>query len=209
MRNITLHLILTDQPGLVMVYFEGSDSLGHRFWLFRQALEEIKEQLQRAGYPAKYAARLKRIYGEVIDRYYMKLDEIIGEFLQATGNTGHFIVLSDHGFMDHTHHYPVLPSVPFTGEHRLEGTLLINGPGIGQGRNIVGATLYHIAPTLAQLLGLSLDIPFEGSSLLPQVLTQAGQASLAAEEGDDEEEGVEIPFSDEEIDRLRSLGYVN
>jgi predicted AlkP superfamily phosphohydrolase/phosphomutase len=209
MRNITLHLLKTDSPDVTMVYFEGSDSLGHRFWLFSQSIQEIREQLKKAGYPPQYAGKLKKAFGNVMHQYYIKLDTIVGELTKEMGKNSNLIICSDHGFTKRSKDNPVTKYVPFTGEHRLEGTLFIHGPNIRPNKQIIGATLYSIAPTILDLLGITPPEEFEGTSLLRQVKNKGTTLQAQKNNVSDEDETVELPFTDEEMDRLRSLGYLN
>ena len=93
---------------------------------------------------------------------------------------------------------------------RLEGTIIVGGPGIEAGSRIEEATLYDLAPTLLDMLGIAVEAGFEGRSLFPELrpesptridISQFTQ-SRSAEAGADES------FRAEEIERLRSLGYV-
>lgn len=209
MKNITLHLLEHDAPDLVMVYFEGSDSLGHRFWLFRQPIDEIVAQLEAADLPTGHAKELAARYGRVVDRYYVLLDAVIGELVGALPPDGRVVVISDHGFGDRT--LPPLRSVPYSGEHKLEGTIIVAGPGIRSGGRMVGATHYNVTPTILDMLHIESDIPFEANSLLPQLKDRTDREALGT--GDTpgpggEQESDEMPFGEEEIERLRSLGYV-
>jgi predicted AlkP superfamily phosphohydrolase/phosphomutase len=212
MKNITLHLLKNDSPDLTMVYFEGSDSLAHRFWLFRQPHRQIAAQLAEAGYSTRHVGELAEKYGKVVDTYYVLLDEVIGELVAALGPGGRVILLSDHGFCTRSGQYPLSKAVPFTGEHRIEGTLVISGPGIRSGKRIYGATHYNITPTVLDLLGVKTDLRMEGNSLFPQIEDKEDYEELIVEQGilldaekDDEDS---VPFGEAEIERLRSLGYV-
>lgn len=209
MRNVTLHLLKTDSPDVTMVYFEGSDSLGHRFWLFRQSIQEIQEQLKEAGYPPQYAEKLKKAFGNVMNQYYIKLDTIIGELTKEMGTQSNLLICSDHGFMKRSKDNPVTKYVPFTGEHRFEGTLFIHGPKVRPNKQIIGATLYSIAPTILDLIGVTAPEDFEGTSLLKQVENNGTTMQAQNKFISDDDQTVELPFSDEEMDRLRSLGYLN
>lgn len=209
MRNITLHLLEQDVPELTMVYFEGSDSLGHRFWLFRQPVAEIEAQLEAAGQSTAHAQTLAERYGRVVDRYYLLLDTIIGELVGALPPDGRVVVISDHGFGDRT--LPPLPSVPYSGEHKLEGTIIVAGPGIRAGKRMVGATLYNVTPTVLDMLGIESDLQFEANSLLPQLTDRTDREPLGTDDqpvADEEQDPDEMPFGAEELERLRSLGYV-
>jgi arylsulfatase A-like enzyme len=89
---------------------------------------------------------------------------------------------------------------------------VISGPGIRSGKRIFGATHYNITPTVLDLLGVETDIRLEGNSLFPQIEDKEDYEELIVEQGilldaekDDEDS---VPFGEAEIERLRSLGYV-
>jgi len=208
MRNITLHIIEKDKPDLTMVYFEGSDSLAHRYWLFRQPRNEIIAQLREADLPTEGADELARKYGKVVEQYYMLLDEVIGELVDAFGENGQIIIMSDHGFGKRTGRFPVNKSVPFSGQHRIEGTIIAAGEGVAEGERVYGATQYDVTPTLLELLGIESDMYLEGSSLVDQIIECDDGVEEEEEEAKIEDPGVEVPYSEEELERLRSLGYV-
>jgi len=100
MKKITLYLLEKENPDLTLVYFEGCDSLGHRFWLFRQPEHEIARQLKQTGYPTEQVGELSSKYGKVLDGYYRFFDKVVGDLIAAQGPGGYVMVISDHGFMD-------------------------------------------------------------------------------------------------------------
>ncbi len=216
MKRILLRLIETEQPDLAMVYFEGSDSLAHRFWLFREPIKRIRAQLRDAGLPTEHAELLAERYGGLLDRYYALLDEVLGKLWAALGDRARIAVVSDHGFTAWTGRYDLNPKVPFTGEHEIEGAWLVGGAGIRPGGRLVAATLYDIAPTVLDLLHIHTDQDFEGRSLAARLgIDPVGTAAAAAsnrpashDDTDEEPQDDDAPFEREEIERLRSLGYV-
>ena len=52
--------------------------------------------------------------------------------------------------------------------HRLDGILVLHGPGIKRGREIEGAHIMNVAPTILYLLGLPIPTGFDET-----VLTEA------------------------------------
>ncbi|MBN2360463.1 MAG: alkaline phosphatase family protein [Deltaproteobacteria bacterium] len=209
MRDITLHLLREDRPDLTMVYFEGADSLGHRFWLFRRSQRRIAAQLEEAGMPGRHAGALAEAFGHVVDRYYELLDGVVGELLGALPENAMVLVVSDHGFGNRSCIYPLPASTPFTGEHRIEGTVLLHGNGIRSGASIYGATIYDVTPSLIEMLGLTAPSLLEGKSMLAPLVEEEGagdEEERASEEG--EESSAEESFRAAELERLRSLGYI-
>lgn len=208
MRNVLLHLLAKDAPRLAMVFFEGADSLGHRFWLFGQPVEQIEAQLQQAGLPTAGAASLARLYGNVIEEYYEILDHVVGALVAAVPKDTVVLVVSDHGFGNRSQRWPVNPHVPFEGEHRLEGFVLVHGPGVAPGSDVYGATLYDVAPTVMEALGVRVDTPMEGASLLPDSPRQQSKPPPSVENPVPVTAPIASPYDEQEVDRLKSLGYV-
>ncbi len=99
----------------------------------------------------------------------------------------------------------------WTGIHRMEGILIINGPDVRQGVRLDGADIYDIAPTVLALKGLPVPDDMDGR-VLAEAMEDPSRFSdverVAAEAG----ERVEHKFTEEEEaalqDRLRSLGYM-
>lgn len=214
MRDITLHLLRTERPDLAMVYFEAADSLAHRFWLFREPLSEVTQQLTEAGLPTERAEALTAHYAKVLDRTYELLDEIAGQLIQALPDGARVVVVSDHGFGPWSGRYDLNPAVPFTGEHQLAGTIMVAGHGVRPGAKIEKATQYDVTPTLLRLLGIAADEPFEGESLADRIFqadalpTELDRPDAAEPDNERAQEARDAPFSTEEVERLRSLGYV-
>ncbi|MFB3881415.1 MAG: alkaline phosphatase family protein [Armatimonadota bacterium] len=62
---------------------------------------------------------------------------------------------------------------PHTGTHRLEGTLIMSGPGVRRGGD-VSASLLDLAPTIFELLGLPTPAHMEGRPLREVLGTSSG-----------------------------------
>ncbi|MCK5688596.1 alkaline phosphatase family protein, partial [Myxococcota bacterium] len=108
---------------LVMTYFDGTDTLAHRFWLMRQPLPTIRKRLSHFGIPPKYAEEMKRRFGMSVENFYVVIDEAIGDLWKEFGDDATIIVLSDHGFGDHTRPKYYSKDVPFDGEHKENGII--------------------------------------------------------------------------------------
>lgn len=203
---------------LVMSYFDGSDTLAHRFWLFREPLPTIQARLTAHGIDPALAPELKERFGHALEGYYRLVDGIVGKIQRAAGPNATMVILSDHGWgslakagkapYDH---------VPFDGEHRLEGVWLASGPTIRPGQ-YHALTLYDVVPTALTLLGLPVPTKLPGRVAWEQLNEKAALA-LAAPRGqatkprettpsNPASKPVEAPFAEQELERLRSLGYV-
>jgi predicted AlkP superfamily phosphohydrolase/phosphomutase len=210
--------LLQDHPDtrLVMSYFDGSDTLAHRFWLMRQPLPEIKARLKGHRLPPSTARELKRRFGGVIDGYYELLDEMVGRIQAAAGPKSTLILLSDHGWGKQNRKRAIHREVPFDGQHELEGIFIAKGPMIRAGK-FKDLTLYDVAPTALYLMGLgvpedlpgeiALDIVQESFKTQNPPITLATSA-LEVDTKKKELEKAEPPHAETEIERLKSLGYI-
>lgn len=199
MHALTMSLMESDAPDLTMVYFEGADSLGHRFWLFRESTYRISRTLSAVDLSPRYASALKATYGDVLEEYYRYVDTKIGELVEAAPAGATILVVSDHGFGDWREHVPPLEGTPFTGQHRLEGFVAMAGPNVPEDSRLNGATLYDVAPTVLDALGLPIPEEFEGSVMVPTI-----PGKLPPVDADETSDEVER----QELERLESLGYV-
>jgi len=85
LEKISLSLLEKHKPDLFMVVFNGTDYLQHRFW------RHIDPEHPR------YEAEKSGKYVKIILRYYQKIDEILGNFLEIADDKTTIIVMSDHG----------------------------------------------------------------------------------------------------------------
>ncbi len=151
---ITTALAAETRPDVVLAYFECTDSLLHRFWIFKESPAEIRERLDGHKIPSQDAAELKRRFGGVVEACYRDVDERLGRMLKAlSGPETRVLVVSDHGFgrPQKPHH---LADEPYSGDHLDEGVILAAGPGIEGGAWLEGASVLDVTPTLLHWLGL-------------------------------------------------------
>ena len=144
----------TEQPDLLMVYIEATDSTSNLFGhLFRAE-----------GLRGELAAQQAR-YGRAVEEMYAWSDELLGRLMAAAGDDTTLIVVSDHGFKLGTLHGD--PSVTrdmrrvSTKAHEAQGIVGMWGRGVRPGTSVPGASQLDIAPTVLALLGLpaSDDMP--------------------------------------------------
>lgn len=72
--------------GLLYCYFSTTDCLQHMFW-----------RMTDPGHPM-YDPILAEQYGGTIDRYYARMDSVLGRVVDRVGKDATVIVVSDHGF---------------------------------------------------------------------------------------------------------------
>jgi hypothetical protein len=193
-----------DQPDLLMVYLEGTDTIGH---LLAPYLPPPTLEID-PGAAAVYAAAVPK-YFEIVDRW-------IGRYLEACPLDEYVvIVVSDHGFKWGEERPRGLsgtagPTAPLW--HAKDAVFVIAGPDVvRRGRVETRASVYDIAPTLAALLGIPADAawrpgllpgcppaeaePVEWMALVPPASYSQGGGGAA-------------PVDPEFIAKLKALGYL-
>jgi len=105
------------------------------------------------------------------------------------------------------------PSWGVSGSHRMDGLLMMKGERLLQGREIEGAQIIDLAPSVLYLLGLPIPKEMDGKILRNAFLERAFEETppLFVEEGsfDFQPEEVYSEGEEEELkERLRSLNYL-
>jgi len=150
---LTVGLLDEAKPDVVLSYFQCTDSLLHRFWIFHKSPDAIRERLQNHGLPVDRADELHRRFGTIVEACYRDVDARVGRILAATrGPDTLVLIVSDHGFGN----APVphkMADEPYSGDHLDDGVLLAAGPGIAAGSVVRGASVLDITPTVLHWLG--------------------------------------------------------
>ena len=198
--------LAAEKPDLLMVYLEGTDTIGH---LLAPYMPPPVLDID----PARAATYVKAVpkYFEIVDRW-------IGRFLEHYPlSEAAVVVVSDHGFKWQEGRPRGLsgtagPTAPLW--HETDAVFVVAGQGVERRGRIAAseASVYDVAPTIMALLGLPAGAGWPGSVLpgtgdpaltpidyLPLVPPTSYRPQLA---GDD------IPIDPEFIAKLRSLGYL-
>jgi predicted AlkP superfamily phosphohydrolase/phosphomutase len=107
-----------------------------------------------------------------------------------------------------------LMSLELSGSHRPEGILIAAGPGVPAGREISGANIMDLAPTILSLLGIPTPSDMDGRAL-PELPLTAGiaQAPKTTDPRGPAADEPAAPYSEAEKEemeqRLRGLGYMD
>lgn len=206
--RIAADVLEESDPDLVAVYFQGVDYVSHGFWQYYEP-----EPFREAGWTVpEEDVRLLR---NIIPKYYVYLDRLIGEFLNHVDEDALVIALSDHGFGPGLGEYAVGGDF-ISGNHRPDGVLILSGPqivdGLPQTHQI---THYDILPTILYALDAPLARDLQGQPLLQYFedsFLGGRRISFVPTYrfGNQPKEGGTESGQDEEIlDELRSLGYID
>ena len=99
----------------------------------------------------------------------------------------------------------------WTGIHRMEGIVILNGPDIKQGTRLEASSIYDLAPTILALKGLPIPNDMDGKVLLEAMREPGRFKDLKTVEGAvyEQAEHTFTPEEEEQLhDRLKSLGYM-
>ncbi len=238
---------LAERPAdLNMVYFGGTDVSGHRFWryyepeIFDWPDKPEADRIARAKlapfFPDHSFQSLRDLLAspagdvmlaEVILNYYVWIDEVLGQLLEAMGDDVTVLVVSDHGMHASATN---LPNAQFiTGHHQdgAPGVIIAAGPGIKQQGDVeafvttgaIGSrgSLLNVAPTVLALLGIAPDEEMARHGAYKPMLTEAA-LSLAAlppvesyDEGfrpTDGTEHVSAEMNRAFVEKFAALGYI-
>jgi predicted AlkP superfamily phosphohydrolase/phosphomutase len=153
-------------------------------------------------------------FKNVVPAYYERVDEMIGEVLDAVDEDSIVIVCSDHGFRG-----PLLTKEGMQlgiKMHRDIGIFAAKGPGIRHSASLTNASVLDLTPTILALFGEPVGRDMDGF-----VLTELIEEDFLAEhpveyvdtyekerEPEDSDEPIESDLDDAIREELRSLGYI-
>jgi tetratricopeptide (TPR) repeat protein len=189
-----------EKPDLAVVYFQGTDTLGHVFAPYAPPRQ-----------PSIPAADFDR-FSKVPELYFAEIDRMLGEYRKIAEARGAVLMIaSDHGFRWKEGRPAKLSSAAAATAgrwHRDEGIYLLWGPDVKARANRGQGEVAQVAATLLALLGLP---PGDGVAGPPLADVEAVHAELADYRGHyrpaPEIEASE-EASSEEVQKLRSLGYI-
>jgi Flp pilus assembly protein TadD len=195
-------LISKDHPDLTVVYFEGTDTIGHVFAPFAPPKQP---QVSQADYDR---------YHDVPQNYFKHIDGVIGAYRQlAEASNAVLMLASDHGFF-WKEGRPTAFSSNATSTaakwHRSEGMYVFWGNGIAatQGHTAHGS-VQQVCATLLALLGLppgrdvnGAPLPGVAPSSQPHFDYFAQYHAAAAPTASNDAANAET------LAKLKSLGYI-
>jgi predicted AlkP superfamily phosphohydrolase/phosphomutase/Tfp pilus assembly protein PilF len=196
------------QPDLEVVYFEGTDTVGHMFMPYRlPALPGVDQQ------------RIDS-FSNIVDRYYETADRYVGQLLEGHGEEWTVMVLSDHGFAsDATRPRSTDSRIGHGGAadwHRRFGALILSGDKIASGGKIDEASVYDIAPTIMALFGQPIPRSWPGTVLgqvfSPEFLEEhpvVYRMDDPVREDNEARAQYDDPAAAELLEKLQSLGYIS
>lgn len=155
--RLVLELYERERPDLTMVYFQGTDEIGHVAGRYLPPLSQ--------GVTAEESRR----YAGAVEAIYVESDRVLGELRAKARRDGATLILaSDHGFKWGANRPPVASGVQSNIAflwHQDPGILAAEGPAVVPARERGKASVFDLAPSLARLLGLPGDPRFLGKPI--------------------------------------------
>jgi Flp pilus assembly protein TadD len=190
--------IAREHPDLAIVYFQGTDTVGHLFAPFAPP--------KQGGIPQEDFDR----FGKVPERYFAEVDRLLGDYRRLAEASGAVLMIaSDHGFHWSDGRPEKLSSAEAASAgkwHRDQGVYLLWGPGIEPSGSRETASVDRVCATLLALLGLPPGVgvaspPLDG---VPQNENEPVdyRASYRPAASPAQAAGTE------EVEKLRALGYL-
>lgn len=197
--RLSLTALEESAPDLTLVYFEGTDAVGHVFAPYIEPpMPGIDEEESRR-------------FADVPATYYEYVDEWIGRIAQWAEEHGATVMLvSDHGFRWHERPDAATSFEHSTAAlwHRAEGVYLLHSPGIRPRRlTEVAGGVRQVCATLLALLGLPAGVDIAGPPLPGVKPSPSGEVDYLAHFRKPQEPATESA-ADRQLAKLRALGYL-
>lgn len=196
--------IAQQSPDLLMVYLEGTDTIGH---VLSQYLPPPRLEIDEAE---------AALYTAAVPRYFQAVDHWIGRYLEQTPLDEYAIlIVSDHGFKWGENRPKGLSGTAGATAplwHENDAIFVAAGKGIEPvGRSLTSASIYDVAPTVAALLGIPADDEWR-TSVLPgaplPTLAPVDYSALVPPSSYQQRLSGAVPVDPEAIAKLRALGYL-
>ena len=153
-------LVRDRRPGVLALSFPGLDRVAHRFLRYARP-EEFGDVTESEV----------DLFGEVLERYYRRIDAIVGRTIDAAGARDYVIVTSSHGMQPVSLRRRLL-ALAMGAERRSgthaegpDGLLFVRGPGVRRGPLPVKGSIVDVVPTALYALGLPLASDLDGTIL--------------------------------------------
>jgi tetratricopeptide (TPR) repeat protein len=189
-----------EKPDLAVVYFQGTDTLGHIFAPYAPPRQEAvsEDDFQR--------------FSKVPELYFAEMDRLLGDYRKLAEASGSVLMIaSDHGFRWKEGRPSQLSSAAAATAgrwHRDEGIYLIRGPSVPASDLRGQGNVLQVCGTLMNLLGMPpsggvAGPPLTGVQASPDVLVNYRDHWRPSDPV-----RTDPKAGQEEIEKLRSLGYI-
>jgi len=202
------------QPDFMAVVFRSTDVVQHKFWRYYEPHLFDGDQQGDSEY-----------FADLIPRTYEFLDDLLGKLLDAMGPDTSVILMSDHGggpwvatglSRATTEAFRSSFHPEYSGNHRLNGVIVLNGTEFRAGVNIGDADGVDLTPTILHFFGLAVADDMSGEVLVDAIKPSTLEAmpvkfiaSYETGEWRGDMRPIKSEADSEILKRLRGLGYVD
>jgi predicted AlkP superfamily phosphohydrolase/phosphomutase/Tfp pilus assembly protein PilF len=142
-HRVAVDLYRQHEPLLMMVHYEGPDTVNHLFSPYHPPYREGIDQTEF------------RRYWPAVANYYSEVDRLIGEWMNVLSDDTTVIIMSAHGYRWGKTRPRVQPvGRAALADHRNPGVFIAYGNHIAPSRGSHTITLYDIVPSVLSILGL-------------------------------------------------------
>jgi len=155
-QSACTYILQNKQWDFIGAYFDAIDHFGHGFMKFHPPqMDHIPDHLFDG-------------FNNVITAGYRLHDMMLGRIMDLIDEDTNLILISDHGF--HPDHLrlktiPKYPGAPAL-EHSPYGIIVASGPDIAENKEIFGASLLDITPSILALYNLDIGNDMDGKVLM-------------------------------------------
>jgi predicted AlkP superfamily phosphohydrolase/phosphomutase len=187
------------QPDFINMFVDQPDKIQHRYWKWYQPQYYLNVK----------ADDVER-YQDKIPKFYRDFDRWIGKLITEADPRSVIIIISDHG------HSPCFLHLDFYTQHRHgpPGIIIMHGEPIRKNFKIQNAHILDICSTVYYLLGLPVPDDSDGRVLTETMdkkfISEYPVSKIASYDFLKEEftGETEFPLDKEELEKLKSLGYI-
>jgi tetratricopeptide (TPR) repeat protein len=206
--NLGRDWLSRERPDLLLLYFQGTDSIGH---VFAPYAPPQQTSVSQADYER---------YKDVPERYFAAIDQMLARYVALAQSTGSVIMLaSDHGFLWGEGRPTTLSSAANTTAakwHAENGIYLLWGPGISRSQGHAGTgKVDQVCATLLALAGVPPGRNVAGPPLSGAPAAAASNEAVdyravytPATTAQTTTGGSESTVDEDTVAKLRALGYI-
>ena len=150
-HRVAISLYQQQEPLVMMMSYEGTDTVNHLFGPFHPPYREGISQTEF------------RKYWPTVANYYSEIDRLIGEWMKVLTDDTTVIIMSAHGFRWGKNRPRTLPTGRSAlSDHRNPGVFIAYGNHVAADRGNHVISIYDVVPTVLSLLGLPKSVEMPG-----------------------------------------------
>lgn len=151
-HRVGIRLYQDQQPLLMMVSYDGTDTVNH---LFAPYHPPYREGVSTGEF---------RKYWPAVANYYSEIDRLIGEWMKVLSEDTTVIVMSAHGFRWGKERPRMMPAGRSAlSDHRNPGVFIAYGNHVAPSRGTHSMSIYDVVPSILAILGLPESMEMQGN----------------------------------------------